>query len=144
MLKGIPAILSPQLLKVLCEMGHGDTIVFADAHFPAQSVSERACVVRYDGVRIPELLTAVLTLFPLDRYDDAPVTLMKVVEGDIEGGRCAAPIWDEYGSILQGAHMQWCERYEFYDRARSAYCIVATGETQQYANIILRKGVVRV
>ena len=82
MLKGIPKILSPELLKVLCEMGHGDRIVIADGNFPSESVGKNAKVVRMDGHGTCELLEAILQLFPLDTYVDHPVQLMQVVPGD--------------------------------------------------------------
>lgn len=141
MLIGIPPILSPELLKVLMEMGHGDEIVLADANFPAASYAQR--LVRADGHGIPELLSAVLQLLPLDRYVDSPVGLMGVVPGDtvIPG------IWDKYREIIkvmtnEDHAVEKMERFEFYHRAKSAYAIVATGERAQYANIILKKGVI--
>jgi len=142
MLKGIPPLLSPELLKVLCEMGHGDEICIGDGNFPAASVNPR--VIRLDGHGVSEVLDAVLQLFPLDVYVKNPVSLMQVVPGD----RVATPIWDVYLEILakhdpRGAAMvEQVERFAFYERARSCYAVVATGETALYANIILKKGVV--
>ena len=144
MLKGIPQILSPELLKVLCEMGHSDRIVLADGNFPAESVGKNAVVIRADGHGIPELLEAILTLFPLDAYVDAPVSLMEVMPGDT----VETPIWDTYREIVsrvggRGASaVGQIERFRFYEEARSAYAIVATGEKALYANIMLQKGVV--
>lgn len=141
MLKGIPAILSPQLLKILMEMGHGDEIVLADGNFPAASIAQR--LVRADGHGVPELLEAVLTLFPLDPYSEKPVALMQVVPGDT----VETPIWDTYRAIIN-AHeakangIENVERFAFYERAKKAYAVVATGEGALYANIILKKGVV--
>ncbi len=141
MLKGIPGILSPELLKVLMEMGHGDEIVLADGNFPAASIANR--LVRCDGHQIPELLEAVLKLFPLDPYVDAPVSLMQVVPGD----PVETPIWDVYRNIVQKYEpvnngVENIERFAFYERAKKAYAVVATGEKALYANIILKKGVV--
>ncbi|QHT62136.1 fucose isomerase [Paenibacillus lycopersici] len=141
MLLGIPKIISPELLKLLMEMGHGDEIVLADANFPAASHSQR--LVRCDGHPIPELLDAILRLFPLDQYVDKPAALMQVVPGDT----VATPIWDVYGSVIEArtglnAPFETVERFAFYERARGAYAIVATGEGAQYANIILKKGVI--
>ena len=141
MLKGIPSILSPELLKILMEMGHGDEIVLADGNFPSASIAQR--LVRADGHGVPELLEAILTLFPLDPYSEKPVSLMQVVPGDT----VETPIWDTYRTIIN-AHetkangIENVERFAFYDRAKTAYAVVATGERALYANIILKKGVV--
>lgn len=144
MLKGIPPILSPELLKVLCEMGHGDRIVLADGNFPAESVGKDAKVIRLDGHGVPELLDAVLQLFPLDTYVPHPVKLMAVVAGDA----VETPIWNTYKEII-GRHdrrgsatIEEIERFAFYEEAKKAYAIVATGETAIYANVMLQKGVV--
>jgi L-fucose mutarotase len=141
MLKGIPNILPPELLKVLMEMGHGDEIVLADGNFPAASIANK--LVRCDGHNIPELLEAVLKLFPLDPYVDAPVSLMQVVPGDT----VETPIWEVYRNIVQkyepaNNRFENIERFAFYERAKKAYAVVATGEKALYANIILKKGVV--
>ena len=144
MLKGVPAILSPQLLKVLCEMGHGDEIVIADGNFPAESMGKDAVVIRADGHTVPEILDAVLQLIPLDQYVKEPAALMEVVPGD----NVKPVIWEEYRSLLNkhGENPQaveMMERFAFYERAKKAYAIVATGETAIYANILLKKGVVQ-
>lgn len=141
MLKGISPLISPELLKVLCEMGHGDEIVLADANFPAESMGQR--VVRADGIGAAELLRAILPLFPLDQYDESNFVLMSVVPGDpIE-----PVIWDEYRATLTAyesdAKIQTIDRFAYYERAKKAHCIVATGESAQYANILLKKGVIR-
>jgi L-fucose mutarotase len=144
MLKGIPKILSPELLKVLCEMGHGDRIVIADGNFPSESVGKNAKVVRMDGHGTCELLEAILQLFPLDTYVDHPVQMMQVVPGD----KVETPIWDEYTEIIKRVDVRGSsaisniERFKFYDEAREAYAIIATGEGALYANIMLQKGVV--
>lgn len=141
MLKGISPLISPELLKILNEMGHGDEIVFADANFPTVSAGKQ--VVRADGIGAVELLDAVLQLFPLDQYDEDHFVLMEVVPGD----PVKTPIWDEYKEVLKKhepeAHVHMLERFAYYERAKEAYCVVATGETAQYANIILKKGVVK-
>lgn len=145
MLKGIPKILSPELLKVLCEMGHGDRIVLADGNFPAESVGSRAQVIRCDGHGVPEILEAILQLFPLDTYVEHPVELMEVVPGD----PVKTPVWDTYKEIIARADgrgsqtIGTVERFAFYEKARTAYAIVATGEQALYANIMLQKGVVQ-
>ncbi len=144
MLKGIPAILSPQLLKVLCEMGHSDTIVIADGNFPAESMGKDAIVIRADGHGVPELLEAILKVFPLDTYVENPVSLMQVMPGDT----AETPIWDIYKKIVSEADDRGekafaeVERFAFYEKAKKAYAIIATGETAIYANLILQKGVV--
>lgn len=144
MLNHIPKILSPELLKVLCEMGHGDEIILADGNFPAESVGRDAIVVRADGHSVPQLLDAVLTLMPLDQYSEKPVALMQVVLGD----PCVPTIWDTYKDILKkheadSEAIEMVERFAFYERAKKAYAIVATGEEAIYANILLKKGVVK-
>ena len=145
MLKGIPPILSPELLKALCEMGHGDELVIADGNFPSESMGQNAIVVRADGHGAAEILDAVMQLIPLDAYVEKPVALMEIVPGDI----CPTPeIWDDYKRILENYEPKHCavekmERFAFYDRARKAYLIIATGETAIYANVLLKKGVVK-
>lgn len=145
MLKGIPKILSPELLKVLCEMGHSDRLVIADGNFPSESMGKNAKVIRCDGHGVPELLEAILTVFPLDTYVETPVSLMQVMPGD----NVETPIWDEYKEVVsrfdergQKAIGQ-TERFAFYDEAKTAYAIIATGESALYANIMLQKGVVK-
>lgn len=143
MLKGIPSILSPELLKILMEMGHGDTLVIGDGNFPAASIAKNSQLVRLDGHGVPEILDAILQLFPLDPYVEAPVSLMEVVPGD----PVETPIWDEYAKIVEkhepGTKIGHIERFQFYEVAKKAYAVVATGEGALYANIILQKGVVK-
>lgn len=145
MLKGIPPIVSPELLKTLCEMGHGDELVIADGNFPSESVGKNAVVIRADGHGVPELLDAILTLIPLDTHVERPVALMEVSAGDT----CPTPeIWTTYQQILQkyepdNKQIEMTERYAFYERAKKAYLIIATGETAIYANVLLKKGVVK-
>lgn len=140
MLKGIPDIISPELLKILDEMGHGDEIVIGDGNFPAASNAKR--LVRLDGHGVPEILEAILKLVPLDPYVESPVMLMQVTPGD----DIDPVIWKDYAKIVKEQSgdfkMSEIERFKFYERASDAYAIVATGETALYANIILKKGVV--
>lgn len=144
MLKGISPLLSPELLKILCEMGHGDYLVLADANFPSCSVGANAKVIRADGHGIPDLLRAILPLFPLDTYVEHPVQLMQVVPGDT----VETPIWEVYRAIVRendgrgDAVFGETERFAFYEKARGAYAVIATGERAIYGNIILQKGVV--
>lgn len=144
MLKGIPTIIGPELLKVLCEMGHGDTIVIADGNFPAASVADGHILIRMDGHGVPEILEGILKLMPLDQYVEKPVTLMERCEGD----NADISIWDTYKATLNKAESRGesligtLERFAFYDEAKKAYAVIATSETSQYANIILKKGCV--
>lgn len=144
MLKGIPKILSPELLKILCEMGHGDTIVIADGNFPAESMGKNAKVIRCDGHGVPELLDAILSLFPLDTHVECPVSVMAVSPCD----NVETPIWDEYKDIIQkyddrgGNTVGELERFAFYEASKQAYAIIATSESALYANIMLKKGVI--
>ncbi len=140
MLKGIPPILSPELLKILMEMGHGDEIVIGDGNFPAASLAKR--LVRLDGHGVPEILDAVLALMPLDTYVAEPAALMATTQGDPE-----PEIWKIYEQIVEkrepGKKIGFEERFAFYERTKKAYAVIATGETAVYANIILKKGVVK-
>lgn len=139
MLKNISPVISPELLKILMEMGHGDEIVIGDGNFPAASNAKR--LVRLDGHGVNEILEAILKLMPLDTYVDAPVALMD--NGDASN---PPPIWEDYKNTVLAEEgdkkFELVERFAFYERARDAYAIVATGETAIYANIILKKGVV--
>lgn len=148
MLKGIPSILSPELIKVLCEMGHGDRICIGDGNFPGTSMAKpnNCVVVRLDGHGVNEILDAILQVMPLDEYTDHPVMLMDKMECDKD---MDIPVWKDYkktvkkydarGAKAFGAY----ERFEFYEQAKKCYCILQTGETQVYANVILQKGVVK-
>lgn len=144
MLKGIPKILSPELLKVLCEMGHSDRIVIADGNFPAESMGKNSIVIRMDGHGVPEILDAILQLFPLDTYVEDPVRLMEVMPGD----PARTPIWDTYKEIISrydgrgSSAVGYVERFAFYEQAKTAYAIIATGESAVYANVMLQKGVI--
>ena len=148
MLKNIPTILSPELLKVLCEMGHGDRICIGDGNFPGASMAKpNNCVlVRADGHGVPELLDAILQVIPLDEYVEHPALIMQVADKD-KG--LEVPIWDTYKQIVAkhdshgAAAFGSVERFAFYEEARNTYCILQSGETAIYANIILQKGVVK-
>ena len=131
--------MSPELLKVLAEMGHGDEIVLADAHFPGHSFNDR--VLRADGVEITTLLDGILPLFELDSYDD-PLVMMQVVEGDSLDPSVESSYRDEIQKHVSDApEVIRIGRFEFYDRAEKAAAVVMTGETAKYGNIILKKGV---
>ena len=141
MLKGVSPLLSPELLSALVRMGHADEIVLADAHFPGETFGKR--VIRADGLRIADLLDAIMPLFQLDQYVDDPLIMMAAVEGDqldpeVEKSyRPAIEKHDPDAPIIARI-----ERYAFYERAKNAFAIVMTGETTQYSNIILKKGVI--
>ena len=139
MLKNISPIISPELLKILMEMGHGDEIVIGDGNFPAAANAKR--LVRLDGHGVNEIIDAILRLMPLDTYVEKPVALMD--NGDENN---LPPIWEDYKKTVEKNEgkkdFELVERFAFYERARNAYAIVATGETAIYANIILKKGVV--
>ena len=144
MLIGVPRIIPPELLSILCQMGHGDEITFGDANFPGHSCCKT--VVHMDGASIPEILEAVLRLIPLDTYSEHPVSLMRVAAGDTT----KTPVWDTYKEIVsrydpRGADcFEEIERFDFYDKVRrGSFAVVMSGETATYANIILKKGVIR-
>ena len=144
MLKNIPNIISPELLKILSEMYFYQLIRIADGNFPAESIGKECKVIRMDGHNIPEVLDAILRLFPLDSYVAHPVSLMEVMKGD----NVKTPIWDEYRLIVKEYDTRGenafenIERFSFYEKSKKAYAIIATGEKALYANIILQKGVI--
>jgi L-fucose mutarotase len=140
MLRGISPLLSPDLLAVLSRMGHGDEIVLADAHFPGESCNSR--VLRADGLRIAPLLEAILPLFVLDPYVPDPIVMMAAVAGDSLDERVLAAYRTAIDRHAPEAPATvFIDRFPFYDRARSAFAVVMTGETAKYGNIILKKGV---
>ena len=146
MLKGISPIITPELLKALAEMGHGDELVIADGNFPCHSVGKNSVVIRADGHGVPEILDAILKVFPLDTYVEKPVNLMQLMPGDV--GKVETPIWDTYKEIIakyddRGADCVGnIDRFKFYDESKDVYCIIATSEKALYANVMLQKGVV--
>lgn len=142
MLKGIPQIISPKLMKVLMEMGHGDELVIADGNFPAENIGQR--IIRLDGHGVPTLLSAILKFYPLDSYIEKPVVLMQTT---VKDKNLTPKIWDEYKEIIAASSkmkidFKYIERADFYQRAGKAYAVIATGEMALYANIILKKGVI--
>ena len=140
MLKGISPLLSPELLATLSAMGHGDEIILADAHFPGDTFN--ANVIRADGLLVPDLLDAILPLFELDSYVEAPLVMMAAVEGDTLDPAVEkayrVPV-DKHAA--RTAPMARIGRFEFYDRAKEAFAVVMTGDTAKYGNILLKKGV---
>lgn len=139
MLKGISPLISPELLMVLHQMGHGDEIVLADAHFPAHSLGRP--VIRADGLGVDQLLSAILPLFELDAYVDVPLLMMRAVKGDRLDPAVEKAYREAVDRHAPTAKIGRIERFAFYDRARSAFAIVSTGETRKYGNILLKKGV---
>jgi L-fucose mutarotase len=140
MLNGISPLLSPELLNALYRMGHGDEILLADAHYPGDTLGRQ--VIRADGLGIPELLTAIIPLFPLDAYVDAPIAMMDAVPGDeldpeVEKA-CRAAI--RTAGVEAQIAIERVERFAFYERSKLCYAIVMTGDTAKYGNIILKKG----
>ena len=143
MLKGISPLLSPELLAALYRMGHGDEIVLADAHFPAHTLNPN--VIRADGLRIPELLAAILPLFELDSYVPNPIIMMAPVEGDELDPQVELKKKEKIQQNCPSAnHVKRIDRFEFYERTKSAFLVLVTGETAKYGNIILKKGVIPV
>ena len=143
MLKGISPVISPELLKILAEMGHGDELVLADGNFPGTSMGKRC--VRCDGHGCAEVMRAVLQIFPLDDFVTSPLAVMEVPDGMFPGNQ--APIWQAFREAadtdLPTAQFEMMEHDAFMERAKRAYAVVQTGETALYGNIIIRKGVVR-
>jgi len=137
MLNNVDKLLTGDLLKVLCDMGHGDEIVIADANFPADTVAKR--VIRLSGIDGVRVAQAVLSVFPLDTYSH-PAFIMDLTKGDKAKGMPDPVIWSEYEQLC--GSLEKLERYEFYDRSKKAYCVVQTGEERLYGNLILVKGVV--
>ena len=140
MLKNLPKILSPELLKFLSEMGHGDEVVIADANFPAHTMNKR--VIRADGIKGTEMLKAILAVIPLDTYADENFMLMETSKGDP-----TPEIWQEYEDIARSldsnVKKKMIERFAFYERSKNAFLVIETGEERIYGNIILKKGVIK-
>lgn len=140
---GISPIVSPDLLVTLARMGHGDSICFADANFPSEGLGRP--VIRADGHEVAPLLRAVAKLFPLDTYTENPVKMMGAVPGD----ELDPTIEERFRTAIEPAQpgmfkVERVERFEFYERAKACFAVVATGETAKYGNIILVKGVLGV
>ena len=145
MLQGISKLLTGDLLKALCDMGHGDELVIADANFPGESVAKR--LIRCPGVSGTDLLRAIAPLIPLDAYNPAPALVMQLTDSDRAKGMPDPAIWGEYEAILRqnyGAdtRVNTIERYAFYERAKAAHLVIQTGEERIYGNLLLAKGVI--
>jgi L-fucose mutarotase len=140
MLKGISPLISPELLAIMARMGHGDELILADAHFPGESFNQK--IIRADGIRIPDLLKAILPLFELDAYVPHPLVMMAAVVGD----KLDLEVERKYIESIhitnpKAPAIERIERFAFYERAKNAFAVVMTGETAKYGNIILKKGV---
>ena len=145
MLKKVSKLLTGDMLKVLCDMGHGDEIVIADANFPAETVARR--LIRVPGIDAVSLCEAIMDVFPPDTYSQYPAALMDLTDSDKEKGMSVPEIWAEYEGILSGVsgkqvEIELMERYAFYERAKNAFAVIHTGEEKQYGNLILVKGVI--
>ncbi len=140
MLQGINKLLTGDILKVLCDMGHGEELVIADANFPAETMAKR--LIRVPGIDGGTLLEAILPVFPLDTYVDAPVLVMDLTDGDKRKGMKEPEVWQVYRE-LSGQTLGMVERYAFYERTKKAYAVIQTGEERQYGNLLLVKGVVK-
>lgn len=146
MLKGISTILTGDMLKILCDMGHGDELVIADANFPADTYAKR--LVRCSGVNGAQLLEAILPLLPLDSYTDRQAIVMDLTDGDKGKGMAIPEVWTDYRHIVKEnceffEDLAKIERHEFYERTKKAYAVIQTGEDRQYGNLLLVKGVVK-
>jgi L-fucose mutarotase len=140
MLIGISPLISPELLTVLYRMGHGDEIVLADAHFPGETYGKR--VLRADGLKVADLLDAILPLFALDTYVESPLIMMCAVSGDQLDPTVEASYRQAIDRHWPGTPpIQRIDRFDFYERTKQAYAVLMTGETAKYGNIILKKGV---
>lgn len=137
MLKGIDKLLTGDLLKILCDMGHGDELVIADANFPAESCAQR--LIRLPGIDGVRAAQAILSVFPLDTYS-SPAFIMDLTDSDKAKGMPEPTIWKPYADLT--GSLEKLERFEFYERAKKAYAVIATGEERQYANLLLVKGVI--
>lgn len=137
MLKGINKLLTGDILKILCDMGHGDELVIADANFPAETCAKR--LIRLPGIDGVEVAKAILSVFPLDTYSD-PAYIMDLTDSDKAKGMPEPTIWKPYEDLC--GKVGKLERFEFYERAKNAYCVIQTGEERQYGNLLLVKGVV--
>lgn len=145
MLNGMSKILTGDLLKILCDMGHGDEIIIADANFPADSIAKR--LIRLPGLDVSTVLEAIKPIFPVDvKYSEHPAAVMDMTDSDKAAGMTAPQTWGDFEGILKTEYpelkMGKLERYEFYERAKGAYAVIQTGEERIYGNLLLIKGVV--
>ena len=137
MLKGIDKLLTGDILKILCDMGHSDELVIADANYPGESCGRR--IIRLPGIDGVGALKAILSVFPLDTYSE-PAIVMDLTDSDKAKGMKEPESWPEYEKMC--GRLGRMERFAFYERSRDAYAVIQTGEERQYGNIILVKGVI--
>jgi|SRR5450830_1992064 len=145
MLKGIHPLLSPELLKVLCEMGHGDEVAVVDANFTAASLAQGKALIRLPGSDLPQACAAILTVFPLDDAVMQPVAYMQVCEqpaGYTSTQQLSVIVQLQEAALADPGQCLAMERFSFYERVKQAYVIVQTGEMQSYGNFIFKKGVI--
>ena len=148
MLLGVPKLLSPEIIATLCEMGHSDVVIIGDANFPGKKIADKAGIkfLRADGISGTDLLDAILTMIPCDEYVDDPIKLMQKMDSDKD---LEIPIWNEYEKIVtkhdkRGKNaMRFVDRFDFYDIAKEAFCIIQSGEEAIYANVMIQKGVIK-
>lgn len=146
MLKGISKLITPELLKILCEMGHGNEIAIVDANYPAEDMGQR--VVRYPGIGVCQLLEAIMKVFPLDHIPNSPAYVLGLEKKDIDLGMQTPSIWTEFENIINANNdfnvkIGELDRQTFYERSKKAYAIIQTGEEALYADILLVKGVIK-
>ncbi len=145
MLNGMSKILTGDLLKLLCDMGHGDEIIIADANFPADSIATK--LIRLPGLDVSTVLEAIKPIFPVDvKYSEKPAAVMDMTDSDKASGMKDPETWSDFEGILKTEYpdleMGKLERFEFYERAKKAYAVIQTGEERIYGNLLLVKGVV--
>lgn len=138
MLKNLNKILTGDLLKALCDMGHGDDLVIADANFPGAAVAKR--LIRLPGVSATQAAEAVLSVLPIDTYTDEPVCVMEMTDSDKKKGLPEPAIYKEFGGLC--GRLGRLERFAFYERAKDAYLVIQTGEERLYGNLLVKKGVI--
>lgn len=150
MLNGINKLLTGEMLKVLCDMGHGDVLILADANFPGESIAKATTygkLIRCSGADVSEVLKAIVDIFPLDvAYTGEPACVMELTDGDKAKGMPTPIAWTEYTDVLRrsypGLMLGKIERFDFYEKAKKAYAVIQTGEEKQYGNLLLVKGCV--
>lgn len=144
MLKGINKLLTGDLLKALCDMGHGDMLAVVDANYPAETMAAR--LIKYPGISATELLSAIVEVLPLDHIVEAPVLLMDMEPEDRTSGMNKPSIWKDFAEIIEKEYgsekrIGKVSRQEYYNMSKAGSLIVQTGEERLYGDIILIKGV---
>ena len=150
MLNGISKLLTGDMLKALCDMGHGDVLVIADANFPGERLAAETTfgrLIRCPGTDVAQVFAAICGLFPLDTaYTEHPASVMELTDGDKARNIPQPEAWADYEKILRNIYPEQrlgrMERFQFYERTRQAYAIIQTGEERQYGNLMLVKGCV--